>query len=163
MQALIKHNEERDLLKISRLESGRVSHRVLAIRDIVQGRSRGWVCEQYGISRETLRHWVSRYNALGIEGLYDKERSGRPAMLSDEELVALKQRISVAPDFEKDGITRWRSVDIQRILREEYDVHYRSLFGVRQLLHRLGLSRISGRPSHPNKPDNALQEFKKNS
>ena len=36
MQALIKHNEERELLKISRLESGRVSHRVLAIRDIVQ-------------------------------------------------------------------------------------------------------------------------------
>ena len=163
MQALIEHNEERDLLRISRVECGRVSHRVLAIRDILMGRIRNWVCQQYGISRETLRHWVSRYNAMGVEGLYDRERSGRPPMLSGKKLVQLKQRISVAPDPEKDGITRWRCVDIQRILREEYDVHYTSLFGVRQLLYRLGLSWISGRPSHPNKPDNALQDFKKNS
>jgi hypothetical protein len=65
MKALIPHDPPEALLAASRCsESVRASHRLLALRDIMLGRARKWVCEQYGISRENLRHWVAWYNRL---------------------------------------------------------------------------------------------------
>jgi hypothetical protein len=69
MKALIAHDTAEALLAASRCSgSVRTSHRLLAIRDIMLGRARQWVCEQYGISRENLRHWVRWYNEEGIAG-----------------------------------------------------------------------------------------------
>ena len=141
--------------------SGRVSHRLLAIRDIMLGRSRGWVCEQYGVSRENLRKWVSWYNDEGTAGLEDAPRGGRPCRLSEAQMESLKARIGAPPDIEKDGVGRWRAVDVQRLIKRESGVEYTSIMGVCNLLRRLGQSWISGRPRHPGQTADAGASFKK--
>jgi transposase len=162
MKALVHHDEPNTLAQASRRsKSGRVAQRLLAIRDIMLGRSRGWVCAQYGVSRENLRHWVQWYNAHGIAGLEDAPRAGRPCKLTQTQRASLQARVSVPPEIGKDGVGRWRAADVQRLLRREYGVEYRSITGVCNLLHRLGQAWISGRPQHPKQAADALASFKK--
>ncbi len=153
-----------ELLAFSKTsESVRHSHRILAIRDMMRGEKRVNICERYGVTRENLRHWVSWYNESGVDGLKDEARSGRPKALPPEKLSTFKARIEAQPDVKKDGHTRWRAVDIQRVLSEEYGVTYTSLYGVRKLCHALGLSYITARPTHPKHDAEAIEAFKKNS
>jgi len=153
-----------ELLAFSKTsENVRHSHRILAIRDMIRGEKRVDICERYGVTRENLRHWVSWYNESGIDGLKDEVRSGRPKALPVEKISTFKARIEAQPDVKKDGHTRWRAVDIQRVLREEYGVTYTSLYGVRKLCHALGLSYITARPTHPKHDAEAIEAFKKNS
>lgn len=162
MKAVVQHDRPAALTAASRRSgSGRVAHRLLAIRDVLLGHRRSWVCKQYGVSRENLRHWVAWYNEAGRAGLADAPRSGRPAKLSAAQLAALKERVSVPPDIGQAGVGRWRAADVPRLIAREYGVHYSSLAGVCALLHRLGQAWLSGRPQHPAQPRDALTAFKK--
>lgn len=162
MEALIAHDTPAALMAASRgSRSGRVSHRFLAIGDVMLGRSRTWVCEQYGISRENLRHWIRWYNEEGMAGLEDAPRQGRPCKLTEEQRASLKARLSLPPEIAEDGVGRWRAADVQRLIEREYGVRYGSISGVCRLLHDLGQSWISGRPKHPGQAADAIASFKK--
>ena len=52
------------------------ARRLLALAQVLDGRPRGEAARAGG--RQTLRDWVHRYNAQGVEGLCDRRRSGRP-------------------------------------------------------------------------------------
>jgi hypothetical protein len=53
MKTLIAHDTAEALLAASRgSRSVRTAHRLLALRDLMLGRARKWVCAQYGVSRE---------------------------------------------------------------------------------------------------------------
>jgi transposase len=121
MKALIAHDTPAALLAASRRsKSVRTAHRLLAIRDIMLGRSRQWVCAQYGINRENLRHWVRWHNEEGSVGLADATHCRRPPKLNAEQLAALKARISVPPQVDKDGVGRWRAAGVQRLIKHDY-------------------------------------------
>ncbi len=49
------------------------ARRLLALAPVLDGAARA-----AGMDRQTLRDWVHRYNAEGVEGLCDRARSGRP-------------------------------------------------------------------------------------
>jgi transposase len=162
MKALVHHDEPDTLAQASRRsKSGRVAQRLWAIRDIMLGRSRGWVCAQYCVSGENLRHWVAWYNAHGRAGLEDAPRGGRPCKLTKTQRAALQARLGGPPELGKDGVGRWRAADVQQLIRREYGVEYRSITGVCHLLHRLGQAWLSGRPQHPQQAADAVAAFKK--
>jgi transposase len=125
------------------------------------GRSRGWVCAQYCISRENLRHWVQWHNAHGRAGLEDAPRAGRPCKLTQTQRAALQARLSRPPEIGQDSVGRWRATDVQRLIRREYGVEYRSITSVCNLLHQLGQSWISGRPQPPQQAAEASRLLKK--
>jgi transposase len=50
----------------------------------LDGTSREAAARQAGMDRQTLRDWVVRYNGEGVDGLRDRERPGRPALLAPE-------------------------------------------------------------------------------
>ncbi len=52
--------------------------RLLALALVLDGASRRAAARAAGRDRQTLRDWVHRYNAEGVEGLCDRARSGRP-------------------------------------------------------------------------------------
>ena len=54
------------------------ARRLLALALVVDGASRTAAARAAGMERQTLRDWVHRYNAEGVEGLCDRARSGRP-------------------------------------------------------------------------------------
>ena len=59
-----------ELRRRSRRESdGRVSARLIAIANALEGMDRASATLLAGIDRQALRDWVHRYNAQGIAGL----------------------------------------------------------------------------------------------
>jgi transposase len=81
--------------------------------------------------------------------------------LNAAQRASLKARISLPPEVERDGVGRWRAVDVQRLIKRDYGIEYRSIAGVCNLLHQLEQSWISGRPKHPQQATDAVAAFKK--
>ena len=66
------------------------ARRLLALAQVLDGHSRSDAARAGGMDRQTLRDWVHRYNAEGVEGLCDRPRSGRPPQLSEPQLAGLR-------------------------------------------------------------------------
>jgi transposase len=152
-----------ELRRLARRESnGRVASRLLALANALDGMARGQAARQAGMDRQTLRDWVVRFNAEGMDGLRDRPKSGRPVWLDDGQLAALKALVLRGPDPERDGISTWRARDLCRIVERRCGVRY-SENGMLRLLHDLGLSWQKARPVHPEADRKAQAAFKKTS
>jgi transposase len=123
--------------------------------------SRESAARQAGMDRQTLRDWVIRFNAAGVEGLRDRPKSGRPTWLNDGQLATLKAVVLRAPEPERDGVSSWRATDLCRFVEDRFGVRY-SENGMLRLLHDLGLSWQKARPVHPEADRKAQARFKKN-
>ena len=110
--------------------------------------------------RQTLRDWVHRYNAEGLAGLSDRPRPGPRPRLSPEQEAELVTAVEQGPDPDRDGVVRWRRVDLRALIEARFAVrlHERS---VGKLLRRLGFARLSVRPRHPKADEAAQEAFKK--
>jgi transposase len=74
------------LRKLAKGESdARMTRRILAIANALDGMSREAAAQAAGMDRQTLRDWVIRYNEDGLDGLADLPRDGRPPKLDAEE------------------------------------------------------------------------------
>ena len=111
------------------------------------------------MDRQTLRHWVLRFNADGPEGLCDRWSSGPVRRLSDEQLRELAEIVETGPDIQTDGVVRWRRVDLQAVIKEHFRVEYGERW-VSQILHDLGFSHMSARPRHPRQNAKVIEAFK---
>jgi transposase len=141
--------EAGELRRLARRETdGRVTARLFAIANVLDGMSRKAAAEAAGMDRQTLRDWVIRYNERGSEGLRDQPRSGRKPRLNDGQQAALKAMILRGPRPEKDGVSRWRIKDLCRIAEERFGVVYRP-GGMLRLVRGLNLSWQKTRPRHP--------------
>ena len=142
------------------LEDADVVRRLLGIALLLDGWPRGGAARACGMDRQTLCDWVHRYNAYGVAGLSTASRSGRPPALSEGQMAELKDMVIKGPDPEKDGVVRWRCVDLRVKIAEHFAVtlHKRS---VARLLCRLDLTRLQPRPYHPKKDAAAQEAFKK--
>jgi transposase len=143
-----------------RCREAAASRRMLALASVLEGGSREAAARAGGMDRQTLRDWVHRYNAEGLAGLRDRPRSGRRPRLTPEQGAELAAIVERGPDPDRDGVVRWRRVDLKALIETRFAVrlHERS---VGKVLRRLGFTRLSVRPRHP-KADAAAQEaFKK--
>src|SRR5690242_21435231 len=79
----------------------------------------------------------------------------RPRLTPEQE-AELEAVVERGPDPDRDGVVRWRRVDLKALIEARFAVrlHERS---VGKVLRRLGFSRVSVRPRHP-KADEAAQE-----
>ena len=150
-----------------RLASGkapdaRSARRMLALALVLEGVDRKTAAETCGMDRQTLRDWVHRYNAEGLFGLTNRCYAGPPRRLSASDLSALAELVEKGPDPEKDGVVRWRRVDLQRLIEARFGVvmHERT---VGKQLKALGFVRLSVRPRHPKSDPDAQKAFKKTS
>jgi transposase len=151
------------LRRLARQETnGRVACRLLALANVLDGMSREDAAGRAGMDRQTLRDWVIRFNAEGVDGLRDRPKSGRPAWLDDGQLAALKALVLRGPDPERDGVSSWRAKDLCRLVEARFGVSYTEN-GMLRLLHDLGLSWQKARPVHPEADLKAQARFKKNS
>jgi transposase len=139
---------------------GRVSARMIAIANALDGMDRATAARLAGMDRQILRDWVRRYNAEGIAGLFNRKAPGREPKLSEGQMAALKARVFAGPDPEVDGVVRWRVADLCQWVEEHWDVHY-SETGMLRLLWSLNLTHRKTRPQHPKSDEKAQQAFKK--
>src|SRR6476620_6019241 len=98
-----------ELRALARRErDGRVSGRLLALANALDGMSRDEAARAAGMDRQTLRDRVHRYNDEGLDGLRDRPRPGRPCALGEGRQAALKGLILRGPKLERDGCVAWR-------------------------------------------------------
>ena len=133
---------------------------MLALALVLEGHARAEAAQHAGMDRQTLRDWVHRYNAEGLAGLYDRSHPGPKSRLTPEQMAALESMVEQGPDPERDGIVRWRRVDLQALIKARFDVNFHER-SVGKLLHRLGFARLSVRPKHPSSDLEAQAAFKK--
>jgi transposase len=136
--------------------------RMLALAMVLEGRPRTEAAEQSGMDRQTLRDWVHRYNAAGIDGLKSRQSPGPPPALTAEQMAELRSLVVHGPDPAIHKVTRWRCTDLREEVARRFEVSvHESTIG--KWLHQLGLSRVQPRPSHPQKDPDAETAFKKTS
>jgi putative transposase len=153
--------EVAELRRLARRErDGRVSARLLALANALDGTSREAAARAAGMDRQTLRDWVIRFNAAGVAGLRDQPRPGRPPRLTEGQQAAFKAVVLRGPDPERDGVSAWRIVDLCRIAEERFGVAYRE-GGMLRLVKSLDLSWQKTRPTHPKADRTAQERFKK--
>lgn len=138
------------------------SRRLLALAAIAEGRNRAEAARIGGMDRQTLRDWVHRFNAEGVDGLRDRKAPGAARKLTVEQRAVLVSLIETGPDPETDGVVRWRRVDLQAVIQERFGVGYHER-SVSRLLHELGFSHLSARPRHPSQDARVMTAFKKTS
>ena len=84
-----------------------------------------------------------RFNAEGPSGLVDRKAS----TLTAEHRAALARVVEAGPEPWRDGVVRWRLIDLVQWLREEFRVSV-SEATVGRELRALGFRKLSARPRH---------------
>ena len=128
---------------------------LLAIASILDGASRTDAAKSAGMERQTLRDWVHRFNAEGVDGLKDRQRSGRKPLLKEEQRAKLDELVETPPDPVKDGVVRWRCSDLKARIKTLFGVEI-SPRSVGRILRQRKFRRLAPRPQHP-KADEAQQ------
>ena len=139
-------------------KDGLVASRLLGIANILDGMDRDGAARTAGMTRQTLRDWVHRYNGEGIEGLRNRPKGHPPRSLTSEQEREIDALVSHPPKDK--ALVRWRCVDVKAEIEQRFGVvlHENS---VGNLLRRLGFRRLSVRPLHPEGDLEAQAAFKK--
>jgi transposase len=139
---------------------GNQVRRLLAIAAVYEGKTRSEAARAGAMDRQTLRDWVHRFNAEGPAGLVDRKAPGAKAKLNPAQEAELAALIDAGPEPERDGVVRWRCVDLQKLIQDRWGVSYHEN-SVGRLLKRLGFRRLSARPRHLGQDPAAIEAFKK--
>ena len=132
----------------SRSRDARQCARLLAMAGVAEGRSRLEAARLGDMDRQTLRDRVHRFNEEGLDGLLGRKSTGAPTKLPAEAKAALAEIVERGPDVAKDGVVRWRRIDLQQVIKDRFGVDYHER-SVSRLLHELGFAHMSARPYYP--------------
>jgi transposase len=150
--------ELRQLAK--RAEDADQARRLLSLAAVRDGMSRQDAAKIGGMDRQTLRDWVHRFNEKGPAGLINGKAPGAVPKLSAEQKQELKGIVETGPDPVRDGVVRWRCVDLKRVIKERFDVDLDEV-SIGRVLKELGFAHVSPRPRHPKPDPQAIEAFKK--
>jgi len=101
-----------------------VARRLLLLAAVQDGASRTEAARIGGMDRQTLRDWVHRFNAQGPEGLRDQRHPGPTCRLTVSQQAELAALIEAGPELVRNGVVRWRRIDLQRVIAERFGVSY---------------------------------------
>jgi transposase len=164
MPAPLPIRTDRDAAELRRLarreRDGRLSTRLLALANALDGLPREEAARLAGMTGQTLGDWAHRYNAEGVEGLRDRPRPGRPCALDEGQQAALKALVLRGPSLARDGCVAWRARDLRTLVERRFGVRYGET-GILKLLKGLDLSWQKTRPVHPEADPRAQERFKK--
>ena len=132
--------------------------RYLILANLKDGKRRPDIADALKTSLSSVSRTLKRFQESGTSDLTDRPRSGAPSKLSDEQRLAVKDRILKAQQARAGG--RLTGEDIQLLLAQEWQVNY-CLSAVYNLLHTLNLSWISCRSRHPEQDPQRQVDFKK--
>ena len=160
---LVAQHSAAELRRVARHEKDRrAAMRMIALAETMDGADRETAARRGDMSDQALRDAIKRYNAEGLDGLYDRPRSGRPTKLSETQRSTLREIVVKGPDVEAEGLSAYTRDDLVRIVAAKWGVTHGPT-SIGRILRGLGLSRQKARPSHPKKDPAAAEAFKKGS
>ena len=134
--------------------------RLLALSAVRDGGSRTEAARIGGVGLQIVRDWVVRFNAEGPAGLVDRKAPGKRPTLTSDQRAALAQIVEAGPQPWRDGVVRWRLIDLAQWLWEAFRVSV-SVATVSRELRALGFRKLSARPRHYAQDPEAAEVFKK--
>jgi transposase len=141
-------------------QDGDQVRRLLAIAAVYEGKDRAAAAQIGAMDRQTLRDWVHRFNAEGPDGLIDRKPPGVKRRLTAEQEAELARLIEDGPQVARDGVVRWRCVDLQQQILTRWAISYHERT-IGKIARRLGFRHISARPRHLGQEPAAIEAFKK--
>jgi transposase len=117
----------------------RVAKRLQAVLLNSQGRTSGELAKVLRAPRSKVSEWLARYQAHGVEGLLEGQRSGRPAALTPRQREHLGDILDSGPVAYGLDAGVWTSPMIAWVMQEEFEVQYHP-GQVRKILHDMGSS-----------------------
>jgi len=149
-----------DFFQLAKREPNpRTRIRFLALGHLKRGINKQEIAEMFQIVPASLRRWVLRFIAKGLQGLKEQPGKGRKKKLCKEQEEEFRQEVEKLQALREGG--RVRGQDIQVLLTEKFGVNY-ALPSVYHVLERCGLSWISARSKHPKSDPMIQEDFKKN-
>ncbi len=134
--------------------------RILALAKKQEGWAVKHIAYMTRKTEHTIHRWVKRYEAGGLEALFEiRTGRGRKPKIKVT-LSTIKEEIQVLGSNKKGG--RIVAEEVRQMLKEKHGVEY-SLSATYYLLHRLNFSWISVRSVHPKSQPIEQETFKKNS
>src|ERR1700737_1954603 len=106
----------------ARTDDANAARRMLALAQVMDGKTRGEAAASCGMDRQTLRDWVHRYNAEGLDGLCDRSAPGATPRLSPEQRGEVAELVRQGPNLAEHGVVRWRRADLARVIEQRYGV-----------------------------------------
>ena len=134
--------------------------RLLALAAIRDGGTRTEATRIGRVGLQIVRDWVVRFNAKGPDGLIDRKAPGKAPTLTPAQRAALAGAVEAGPEPWRDGVVRWRLIDLAQWLREEFRVSV-SEATVGRELRALGLRKLSARPRRYARDPEAAEALKK--
>jgi transposase len=113
-----------------------------------------------GVTLQIVRDWVVRFNAEGPAGLIDRKAPGRVPTLGPEARAALARAVEEGPTPWRDGVVRWRLIDLVQWVWETFGVSVSETTMGREL-RAMGFRKLSARPRHHAQDPEVLEAFKK--
>ena len=138
-------DERRELRRLARREVGRVSERLHMVLLADRGFSVAQIATIYECSEATVRQWLGRFEAGGVEALRDLPRSGRPRKADAAAREQIRRTLERAPAAAGYGFGSWSVVTLCGHLAERLGLAL-SRATVRRILH--GLEYRWRRPKH---------------
>lgn len=101
------------------------------------------IAELCEVSPQTVSHWRRRFRTLGVEGLHDELKSGRPRRIDDEQVAELIHKVL---EEKPKGATHWsvRSVAKETGISKSQVQRYFHMFGLQP--HRSKSFKLSTDP-----------------
>ena len=96
--------------------------RLLSLAAIREGGSRTEAARIGGVGLQIVRDWVLRFNAEGPDGLIDRKAPGKAPTLTPEQRAALAKVVEAGPAPWRDGVVRWRLIDLVQWLWDAFRV-----------------------------------------
>lgn len=122
-----------DLRALSRTAVGRVALRALMVLWRAQGLTTLEIADLLNCERQSITPWIDRYQKLGVAGLYDEPRSGRPRHLDSKTIDEMEAALDDPPPDGDGSVLRWT---LSR-LRASFIGKVAHVFGIETLRRRL--------------------------
>jgi transposase len=117
----------------------RVAKRLRAVLLNSEGRTSGQLANILKAPRSKVLEWLQRYQTLGVDGLLEGYRSGRPSELTQKQRQQMGDILDSGPVAYGLDSGIWTSPMIAWVIEEEFGIHYHPSH-VRKLLHAWGFS-----------------------
>ena len=148
--------------EIRRSEESRYDHRLHGVLLVAQGMTCPEVAKFLGDAPRTVENWVHEFEEMGLAGLLEADRSGRPRRLGEEQLQEVNRVLRRMPREAGLGGNLWDGKTLAAWIEREYGIN----LGVRQcqrLFRQLGFRLRKPRPAIAQADPERQKAHKKNS
>ncbi len=112
---VLRDGDEEELRRLVRSSSVRagLAQRARIVLLAAEGVGNTQIAQRVGVSRQSVVSWRARYDAEGIDGLHDRDRSGRPRQVDAARVIAA----TLTPPAASTGLTHWSSRALAKKLK----------------------------------------------